>query len=76
MIWDARLVSDRVYHRRRFLISMGLVVLLIFMLGTRLSELPSRHLTIRDWSYLIWAILLPVYVRMAVKEYREMRNHG
>ena len=77
MIWDARKLSDRDYHRRRFLLNSfvaicGTVVVATEIWGSTFEPATTRHMILAVFwtAYAIW------FGSQARKEWLEMKAHG
>lgn len=74
LIWDARKISDKAYHRRRFVIAcFALVGGLMLLAGSGMGLFDT--LSFRDAFAAAWALVILAYFgRMALHEYRGMNS--
>ena len=78
MIWDARNISNFAFHRRRFVLACLVVVLDLVSVYRRANYLRKPGATFIEGivPFLIYMIAAVYFSRMAILEFRKMRQHG
>ena len=74
MSWDARNIDDYVYHRRRFVFALVVIVLSVMTIGARASDIAERGWRYFDVLAAVWVILSVYATWQAVAEYKLMKQ--
>ena len=74
MIWDARKLSDRSYHRRRLVLFAALVLIGSGLLVIRVADIAERGWQTRDFLSIAWIGIVIYAVLMAKRELRAMQH--
>ena len=76
LLWDARKIGDRAYHRRRLVLAYsGLVGGLMLLAGSGMGLFGAFSL--KDvFGAAAALVLLAYYGRLALHEYEEMKTSG
>ena len=75
MIWDARDIDDRTYHRRRFILAIVLGVIGLALVASRVQHIRSVHSNVWDFiSVAIWLGMIVYAVLLGMREFRAMQQ--